>query len=48
MLLDALQIHRCSVIGNSMGGIAAQALAAARIDAIENSSWSGLERALSA
>jgi 3-oxoadipate enol-lactonase len=35
MLLDALQIHRCSVIGNSMGGIAAQALAAARTDALE-------------
>jgi 3-oxoadipate enol-lactonase len=35
MLLDALRIDRCSVIGNSMGGIAAQVLAAATADRIE-------------
>ena len=35
MMLDAMQIDRCSVIGNSMGGIAAQAVAAARTDAIK-------------
>jgi 3-oxoadipate enol-lactonase len=35
MLLDALRIDRCSVIGNSMGGIAAQVLAAAKSDRIE-------------
>jgi pimeloyl-ACP methyl ester carboxylesterase len=29
-MLDGLRIERCSVVGNSMGGIAAQALAAAR------------------
>ena len=29
-LLDGLRIQRCSVVGNSMGGIAAQALAATR------------------
>ena len=29
-LLDALRIERCVVVGNSMGGIAGQALAAAR------------------
>ena len=33
-LLDALRIERCSVVGNSMGGIAAQALAATRGDQI--------------
>ena len=33
-LLDVLGIERCSVVGNSMGGIAAQALAAARGDQI--------------
>jgi pimeloyl-ACP methyl ester carboxylesterase len=35
MLLNALHIDHCSVIGNSMGGIAAQALAAGRPDTIE-------------
>lgn len=30
MMMDALDIARCSIIGNSMGGIAAQILAAAR------------------
>ena len=29
-LLDALRIERCNIVGNSMGGIAAQALAASR------------------
>jgi len=33
-LIDALRIDGCSVVGNSMGGIAAQALAAARGDRI--------------
>jgi 3-oxoadipate enol-lactonase len=33
-LLDARRIERCSMVGNSMGGIAAQALAAARGDRI--------------
>jgi len=33
-LLDALRIERCSVVGNSMGGIAAQVLAAAQGDRI--------------
>jgi pimeloyl-ACP methyl ester carboxylesterase len=33
-MLDALRIERCSIVGNSMGGIAAQALAAARGDQI--------------
>jgi 3-oxoadipate enol-lactonase len=33
-MLDALRIERCSVVGNSMGGIAAQALAATRGDQI--------------
>jgi 3-oxoadipate enol-lactonase len=33
-LIDALQIDRCSVAGNSMGGIAAQALSAERGDRI--------------
>jgi pimeloyl-ACP methyl ester carboxylesterase len=33
-LLDALHIERCSIVGNSMGGIAAQVLAAARGDQI--------------
>jgi 3-oxoadipate enol-lactonase len=35
MLLDTLHIDRCSVIGNSMGGIAAQVIAAAQPDRIE-------------
>jgi 3-oxoadipate enol-lactonase len=35
ILLDALRIDRCSVIGNSMGGIAAQILAATKSDQIE-------------
>jgi pimeloyl-ACP methyl ester carboxylesterase len=33
-MLDALRIERCIVVGNSMGGIAAQALAATRGDQI--------------
>jgi pimeloyl-ACP methyl ester carboxylesterase len=33
-MLDGLHIERCSVVGNSMGGIAAQVLAAARGDQI--------------
>jgi 3-oxoadipate enol-lactonase len=33
-MLDALHVDRCSVVGNSMGGIAAQALAAMRGDRI--------------
>jgi 3-oxoadipate enol-lactonase len=33
-MLDALRIERCSIVGNSMGGIATQALAAARGDQI--------------
>jgi pimeloyl-ACP methyl ester carboxylesterase len=33
-MLDGLRIERCSIVGNSMGGIAAQALAAARGDQI--------------
>lgn len=33
-LLDALHLDRCSVVGNSMGGIAAQALSATRGDQI--------------
>ena len=33
-LIDALQINGCSVVGNSMGGIAAQALSAERGDRI--------------
>jgi 3-oxoadipate enol-lactonase len=33
-MLDALRIERCSIVGNSMGGIAAQALAVARGDQI--------------
>jgi 3-oxoadipate enol-lactonase len=35
MLLDKLGIDRCFVVGNSMGGIAAQALAAAHTNRIE-------------
>ncbi len=34
-MLDALHIERCSIVGNSMGGIAAQVLAAARGDQID-------------
>ena len=35
VMIESLGINRCSVIGNSMGGIAAQALAAAEPDRIE-------------
>ena len=35
MMLDSLGVGRCSVIANSMGGIAAQALAAAKGDRID-------------
>ena len=35
MMIEELRIGRCSLIGNSMGGIAAQALAAAQPDRIE-------------
>jgi 3-oxoadipate enol-lactonase len=35
MMMDALGIERCGIIANSMGGIAAQALAAAEADRID-------------
>ena len=35
MMLEALHVDQCSVIGNSMGGIAAQALAARDVDRIK-------------
>jgi 3-oxoadipate enol-lactonase len=35
MMMDALRIEHCSLIGNSMGGIAGQALAAARADRVD-------------
>jgi 3-oxoadipate enol-lactonase len=35
VMIESLGINRCSVIGNSMGGIAAQALAAAQPDRIK-------------
>jgi pimeloyl-ACP methyl ester carboxylesterase len=34
-MLDALHVDRCIVVGNSMGGIAAQALAATRGDLVD-------------